>query len=90
MGKKNEEILGHTVGMSKTNFSKQLRFWVRFTLVAGVVAVGLYFVINPATPKLYKLFVAVGLLGLLLYFFLGGGGGKGGELRGTAPPTSWQ
>ena len=65
-------------------------FWSRLTFFVGMVVVGLYFVFDPATPKLYKLLIALGVLGFLLFFFLGGGGGKGGSLGGTAPPTSWQ
>ena len=59
-----------------------MRFSVRFTLFVGLLVVGLYYVIDPATPKLYRLLVALGLLGFLLYFFLGdGGGGKGDGFR---------
>ena len=72
--------------MPKSNFSGRLRFWVRFTFFVGLLVVGLYFVIDPATPKLYKLLIAFGFLGFFLYFFLGGGGGKGGPLGGQAPP----
>lgn len=76
--------------MSKPDFSKRLRFWVRFTLFVGVVVGGLYFAIDPATPKLYKLLIVFGLLGLLLYFFLwGGGGGKGDGWRNDGGPQSW-
>lgn len=45
-----------------------------------IVAFGLYFVFDPATPKLYKLLIAIGVLGFVLFFFMGGGGGKGGPL----------
>lgn len=67
--------------MLKLNLSKRLRFWARFTLFAVTVAVGLYFVVDPATPKLYRLLVAFGLLGFLLYYFLGGGGSKDDGLK---------
>ncbi len=49
-----------------------MRFWSRSTLFIGIVAVSLYFIFDPATPKLYKLLIVVGLLGLLLYCLLGG------------------
>jgi hypothetical protein len=65
--------------MSKLDFSKRLRFWVRITLFAGVVVAGLYFVFDLATPKPYKLLITTGLLGFLLYFLLGGGGGGKGD-----------
>jgi hypothetical protein len=71
--------------VSQSKFSKRLFFWTRITLFVGVVAVGIYFVIDPATPRLYKLLIAAGLLGLLLYFLLGRGGGKVGPLGGGAP-----
>lgn len=60
---------------------------MRRLCLAGMVVVGLYFVFDPTTPKLYKLLIGFGLLGLLLYFFLGGGGGKGGPMGGYVPPT---
>lgn len=59
---------------------------MRWACLLGMVAVGFYFVFDPATPKLYKLLIAIGALGFVLYFFMGGGGGKGGPLGGTAPP----
>jgi hypothetical protein len=68
--------------MSKSFDSKRLGFCVRLTFFMVIVVVGLYFVIDPATPKLLKLLSALGVLGIILYFFLGGGGGKGGPLSG--------
>ena len=62
---------------------------MRRACLVGMVAVGFYFVFDPATPRLYKLWIALGSLGFILYFFLGGGGGKGGSLGGTAPPERW-
>ncbi len=75
--------------MPKPDVSKRLRFWSRFTLFVGMVALGLYFVFDPTTPKLYKLLMTLGVLGFLLFFFMGSGGGKGGPLGGKAPPTRW-
>jgi len=72
--------------MSKSDLSKRLRFWVRFTFFVGIVVAGLYFVFDPSTPKLYKLLIAFGLLGVILFLFLGGGGGKGGPMGGYVPP----
>jgi len=72
--------------MSKPDLSKRLRFWVRISFFVGIVVAGLYFVFDPATPKLYKLLIAFGLLGIILFFFMGSGGGKGGSLGGKAPP----
>ena len=74
--------------MSKTGFSKRLGFWVRLTFFVGVVVAGFYFILDPATPKLYKLLIVIGLLALLLYFLLGGGG-KGEPLGGQAPPERY-
>ena len=62
---------------------------MRRACLAGMVVVGLYFVFDPATPRLYKLWIALGVLGFILYFFVGSGGGKGGSLGGTAPPERW-
>lgn len=67
--------------MSESNFSKRLGFWVRQALFVSLLVVGLYFVFDPATPKLYQLLIAFGLLGLLLYYFLGGGGSKDDGLK---------
>jgi hypothetical protein len=72
--------------MSKSIDPKRLRAWARLTLFVVIVALGLYFAIDPATPKLFKLLSALGVLGIILYFFLGSGGGKGGPLGGKAPP----
>jgi len=72
--------------MSKSYILKRWRFWSRLTLFVGIVVAGLYFVFDPATPKLYKLLIAFGLLGIILFFFMGSGGGKGGPLGGQAPP----
>jgi hypothetical protein len=74
--------------MSKSFDSKRLRFCVRLTFFMVIVDVGLYFAIDPATPKLFKLLSAFGVLGINLYFFLGGGG-KGGPLGGEAPPIRY-
>ena len=63
--------------MSRSYFTKRLRFWVRQALFAGLLVVGLYFINDSATPELYQLLIAFGLLGLLLYYFLGGGGSRG-------------
>ena len=59
---------------------------MRRVCLLGMVAVGFYFVFDPTTPKLYKLLIAIGALGFVLYFFMGGGGGKGGLLGGYIPP----
>jgi uncharacterized membrane protein YjjB (DUF3815 family) len=75
--------------MSESNFSKLWSLWMRRACLLGMVAVGFYFVFDPATPQLYKLLIAVGALGFVLYFFMGGGGGKGGPLGGKAPPERW-
>jgi hypothetical protein len=63
--------------MSGAYFTKRLHFWVRQALYAGLLVVGLYFINDSATPELYQLLIAFGLLGLLLYYFLGGGGSRG-------------
>lgn len=60
---------------------------MRRLCLAGMVVAGFYFVFDPATPKLYKLWIALGALGFILYFSLGGGGGKGGPMGGYVPPT---
>ena len=85
MGKKMKRFWAILGGMPKPYFSKRMRFWSRFTLFMGVVVAGLHFIFDPATPKLYKLLIAVGLLGLLLYFFLGGGGARVGQWEAMFP-----
>jgi hypothetical protein len=72
--------------MSKLFDSKRRRFWVRITLFKVIVVFGIYFVIAPAAPKLFKLLSALAVLGIFLYCFLGSVGGKGGPLGGEAPP----
>jgi hypothetical protein len=72
--------------MNKSSNLTRLRFWLRFTFFMVMVCVGIYFVFDPAVPRLYKLLLALGVMGILLYVFLGGGGGKGGPLGGKPPP----
>ena len=62
---------------------------MRLTFFVGLLVVGIYYVIDPATPKLYRLLIAFGLLGFLLYFFLGGGGGKGDGWKNDGSWQSW-
>lgn len=62
--------------MSESNFSKRWSLWLQWACLLGMVAVGFNFVFDPATPKLYKLLIAVGALGFILFFFLRGGVAK--------------
>ena len=72
--------------MFKVDFSKRLSFWLQLILLVGIVAGGVYFLVDPATPKILKLLITFIILGFVLFFFIGGGGGKGGPLGGKAPP----
>jgi len=74
--------------MSKSNFSKRLRFWARLVFILGLLVAGFYFVFDPSTPKLYKLLIVLGILGFILYFFMGGGGGGKGD--GWKNDGGWQ